>query len=303
MLNDSKPEVTSAALRAVTNASRGNVREIRSRRDSRAVDDDTVSLSSYQSHTSLERKDPVFIPVLSEEQVMRLLPTLTGLANSRQWRVRQGAVEIVPALLGCTSKLEIRSEVAQLCFRLMSDKVDAVRRTAAECLCLSGGGLGSHGEGSAVEWIIAIVIPHVRSCSQSIDSKQRILCLKMVEVILLNGICPVKRKNAQHINSADPYLIPPRLELLDIAISLSLDAVANVRLNFGRLVFSVISIVDEEEFAALTKALDNQIEVEQARERGGDRDVLFFATRAIMRSREKDEISLPSLHDGSERRL
>jgi hypothetical protein len=239
VLNDSKPEVTSAALRAVTNASRGNVREIRSRRDSRAVDDDTVSLSSYQSHTSLERKDPVFIPVLSEEQVMRLLPTLTGLANSRQWRVRQGAVEIVPALLGCTSKLEIRSEVAQSCFRLMNDEVDAVRRTAAECLCLSGGGLGSHGEGSAVEWTTAIVIPHVRSCSQSMDSKPRIPCLKMVEVILLNGQCPEKRKNARHINSADPYLIPPRLELLDIAVSLSLDAVANVRLNFGRLAFSV----------------------------------------------------------------
>lgn len=296
LLNDSEPEVTSAALRAVTNASRGNVREIRTRRNSRVVDDDTLSISSYQSHTSLERKDPVFIPVLSEEQVMRLLPTLTGLANSRQWRVRQGAVEIVPALLGCTSKLEIRSVVAQLCFRLMDDKVDAVRRTAAECLCLSGGGLGSHGEESAGEWVNAIVIPHVLHCSKSPDSKQRLLSLKMIEVIIANGICPARRRTLRQ-DSSDP----PRLELLKIAISLSLDSVANVRLNFGRLVYSVVLLVDDEEVAALTNALNEQMNAEQERERGGDRDVLFFASQAITRSKEKDEVSLASLQVGSDR--
>jgi hypothetical protein len=296
LLNDSEPEVTSAALRAVTNASRGNVREIRTRRNSRVVDDDTVSISSYQSHTSLERKDPVFIPVLSEEQVMRLLPTLTGLANSRQWRVRQGAVEIVPALLGCTSKLEIRSMVAQLCFRLMNDKVDAVRRTAAECLCLSGGGLGSHGEESAGEWVNAIVIPHVLHCSKNPDSKQRLLSLKMIEVIIANGICPARRRTLRQENSGSP-----RLELLKIAISMSLDSVANVRLNFGRLANSVVLLVDDDEVAALTNALNEQMKAEQERERGGDRDVLFFASQAIIRSKEKDEVSLASLQVGSDR--
>ena len=123
----------------------------------------------------------------------------------------------------------------------------------------------------------------------------------MVEVILVNGICPVKRKNTRHIESAESRSLPPRLELLDIAVSLSLDAVANVRLNFGRLALSVMSIIDDEELATLTKALDDQIIAEQTHERGGDRDVLFFAIRALMRSREKEEISLPFLQDGSER--
>jgi HEAT repeat protein len=301
LLHDADPEVTSAALRAVTNASRGNVREIRARQNSRSPDDDTLSLSSFQSHTSLEKKDPVFIPVLSEEQVLRLLPTLSDLANSRQWRVRQGAVEIVPALLGCTSKLEIRSEVAQLCFRLMNDRVDAVRKTAAECLCLSGGGLGSHGEESSGEWITAIVIPHVLSCSQSVDSKQRILSLKMVEVILANGICPARKKSSRASLSDDAQPISPQLDLVGIATSLSSDNVANVRLNFGRVACSIISLVEEEELGLLTKSLQDQIETERKRERGGDRDVLFFATRAILRVKERDDVSLTSLRYGSEK--
>jgi hypothetical protein len=296
LLNDSEPEVTSAALRAVTNASRGNVREIRPRRNSRAIDDDSMSISSFQSHASIEIKDPVFIPVLSEVQVMRLLPTLAGLANSRQWRVRQGAVEIVPALLGCTSKLEIRSEVAQLCFRLMLDKVDSVRRTAAECLCLSGGGFGSQGEDSAREWIDGIVLPHVLLCSQSLDFKQRVLTLKMIEVILTSGVCPTKRKHMQKKSAREPQKLPsPRRELIEIALSLSLDSVANVRLNFGRLADTVLSTLEDEELQLLLKALEEQINQEKKRQQGGDRDVIYFAMRAMVRCKEKEEAINASL--------
>jgi len=294
LLHDNEPEVTSAALRAVTNASRGNVREIRARQNSRMLEDDSMSLSSYQSHTSLEKVDPVFIPVLSEEQVMRLIPTLSDLANSRQWRMRQGAVEIVPALLGCTTKLEIRSEVAQLCFRLMNDHVDAVRRTAAECLCLSGGGFGSSGEESSSEWVKTIVIPHARNCSQSNDSKQRILCLKMIEVILMNGLCSLKKKFVLGQQSAVTYR-----ELFNIANSLASDSIPNVRLNFGRVVCSLIPILDDEELSIWTKAVQEQIEKEENQVNGGDRDVLYFARRALFRSKERDDMSLPSIYDGS----
>ena len=109
------PEVTSSALRAVTNASRAAVREVRPRYNTE--DDDSVSIASMTSmtsHTSID-KSPVFVPVLSEEQVLGLLPTLSELANSSKWRVRQSAVEIVPALLGCTSKFETRAEISRLC--------------------------------------------------------------------------------------------------------------------------------------------------------------------------------------------
>lgn len=276
LLHDVVPEVTSAALRAVTNASRGNVREIRGHKKSTSTEDDNISLSSFQSHTSLEKKDPVFIPVLSETQVLRLLPTLAALAISREWRVRQGAVEIVPALLGCTHRLETRIDIAQLCFRLMSDRVDAVRRTAAECLCLGGGGLGSHGEDS-IEWMRAIVIPHVMVCNQSTDSKQRMLSLKMTEMILMNGMSPAKY---------DVGVKSPQRELVELSLSLVSDKVANVRLNVGRSFCTIMGMLEEDEVTLAMTMLQDQLYVEIKKENGGDRDVIFFAKRAIQRAEE-----------------
>jgi HEAT repeat protein len=302
LLNDIDPEVTSSALRAVTNASRGTVREMRMRLNSTEAEDDTVSLSSFQSHASLEKKEPVFVPVLSESQVLRLLPTLTGLANSRQWRVRQGAVEIVPALLGCTNKLETRSEIARLCINLMSDKVDAVRRTAAECLCLGGGALGSHGEDSNVEWISNIVLPHIRACGSSDQSKQRLLSLKMIEVMLLNGIFQPQAISPSTGDEADVSVTSPLHDLVEVAVSLSNDRVANVRLNVGRVFGNVIHLFEDAELSFVTKALKEQIEEEERQADGGDRDVLFFAKLAISRANtplEEESFNTPDTLDTS----
>lgn len=296
LLQDSDPEVTSSALRAVTNASRGNVRELRSRKYSVDVEDDMLSLSSFHSHHShgsADKKDPVFIPVLSEKQVLRLIPTLSELADSKQWRVRQGAVEIVPALLGCTHKLETRSEIAQLCVRLMSDRVDAVRRTAAECLCLGGGALGSHGEeGSGGEWITAIVIPQLLLRSQDQDSRQRILSLKMIESILMNGMCP-PRKPVVSGEGDDRIPKAPFDQLMEVVLSLSTDRVANVRLNVGRLLGDVMHVFEGDDIAFAMKILQDQIENEEQRDRG-DRDVHFFAKRSvsIAQTRLEEEMSV-----------
>lgn len=289
LLNDTDPEVTSSALRAVTNASRGTVREMRNRLNSTDAEDDTMSLSSFHSHASLEKKEPVFVPVLSETQVSRLLPTLTGLANSRQWRVRQGAVEIVPALLGCTNKLETRLEIAQLCIHLMSDRVDAVRRTAAECLCLGEGAIGSHGENSNGEWISNIVLPHIRACGSSDQSKQRLLSLKMIEVMLLNGVYPPRSISPSAGGEADLVLTSPLNELLEVAVSLSSDRVPNVRLNVGRVIGNVMHVFEDAELSLVMKTLKEQIEEEERHDDGGDRDVLFFAKLAISRAKARLE--------------
>jgi HEAT repeat protein len=277
LLHDPDPEVTSSALRAVTNASRGTAREIRPRFNTE--DDDTKSISSMQSHTS-----PVFLPVLSEEQVLRLLPTLSDLANSKQWRVRQSAVEIVPALLGCTTKFETRAEIARLCIRLTSDKVDAVRRTAAECLCLGGGSLGSHGEDVSGEWITALVIPQIQSCAKHSDYRQRLLCLKMVEVILLNGVCPSRWKDEEA--NAEGKNTPLR-ELLKVTLSLAEDRIANVRLNVGKVLWCVIHVFGEEECRVIKYALLQQLKKERAQEERQDRDVIYFASKCLEKSRHK----------------
>jgi HEAT repeat protein len=287
LLHDTDPEVTSSALRAVTNASRGTINDAPHRYDT--DDDDTASIASVQSQTtqtttSSVGKKPVFLPVLSEEQVLRLLPTLSELANSKQWRVRQSAVEIVPALLGCTDKFETRADIAHMCIRLTKDRVDAVRKTAAECLCLGGTGLGSHGEDASGEWITALVIPQMQSCAKDIDYRQRLLCLKMVDVILINNVCPTKWKdesaNAEGKNT-------PLRELLKLTLSLADDPIANVRLNVGRVLGKVINVFGVDECRVIKYALLQQMKKEKSDEGRRDRDVNFYATKCLDRVRSK----------------
>lgn len=304
LLQDSDPEVTTASLRAVTNASRSSTaREASSTRvpsgsQSHFIDDDLVSLSSHQSHhshTSFERTKPVFIPVLSEKQVLRLLPTLSNLGTSTQWRVRQSAVEIVPALMGCTHRHETRHEISKLCLRLMNDKVDAVRKTSAECFCLGGSSLARHGEEDGGEWMNANVIPHLRTCSTSEDGKQRLLSLKMVEIIVTNGLCQTSRSGMEVENSSPPWPMRddesvsssvteserPVRTILNIAASLTSDKVANVRLNVGRTFAAIMSFLDHSDVDFAMETLEKQLDEETARSGGGDRDVIYFSHQAI----------------------
>ena len=287
LLEDTDPEVTSSALRAVTNASRSAAKDVPRRYDT--DDDDTASIASVQSQTtqtttSSVGNKPVFLPVLSEEQVLRLLPTLSELSNSKQWRVRQSAVEIVPALLGCTDKFEIRADIAHMCMRLTKDRVDAVRKTAAECLCLGGTGLGSHGDDVSGEWITALVIPQIQSCAKDIDYRQRLLCLKMVEVILINSVCPSKWKNESA--NAEGKNTPLR-ELLKLTLSLADDPIANVRLNVGRVLSTVVNEFGEDECRVIKYAMLQQMKKEKSIEKRRDRDVNFYATKCLDRVRLK----------------
>jgi HEAT repeat protein len=305
LLNDKDPEVTSAALRAVTNASRGSVKPP-------CVHHEVMNGGSMspQRKLSFDQKEhhhrkssdhqPVFKPVLSEGQVLKLLPTLSDLSNSSQWRVRQSAVEIVPALLGCTQRLETRSAIAQLCVTLMGDVVDTVRRTAAECLCLGGGSLGGDGGG---EWLREIVIPNLKLCRDSETSKQRMLCLKMVEVLVRSNVCVDalvattggKATSWRKLGPA-PSSTTPLREVLELGASLANDKVVNVRLNVGRVLGVVVDdLTSEDDIKFVIQTLEDQMASEQERERS-DRDVLYFARGAILRSQAilEGHVSEPS---------
>lgn len=289
LLNDKNVEVTSAALRAVTNASRGNVKELRSRLPGRQ------SIPHLQVNSSRDldipqspkagriEHQPVVVPVLSEDQIMRLLPTLTDLSNSPMWRVRQSAVEVVPALLGCTLSLQTRSAIAQLCVTLMSDSVDAVRKTAAECLCLGGGSLGGNGGG---EWLRKIVLPIVKQCSSSELSKQRLLCLKMIEVLIRKQVCACSeaRSNSSRSLTSDVEKSPLQ-DLLEIAGSLSCDKTVNVRLNVGRVLGDVVDECSNQgNIEFIIRTLEELLDTESSRIGGGDRDVLYFAKCSLSRA-------------------
>jgi hypothetical protein len=179
--------------------------------------------------------------------------------------------KIVPALLGCTTKLVTRSEISKLCIRLMADQVDAVRKTAAECLCMGGSSLGSHGEDASGEWISSIVIPTVRKCAIDSLSNQRLLSLKMVEVVLMHGVCPSRWYGTSNDNMTDS----PLRELLTIVLSLA---------SVGRTLELVLHVFEEQEVAMIKEALCVQIELEKGRDGGGDVDVIYFASRSMRRA-------------------
>ena len=227
--------------------------------------------------------------------MLRLVPNLTELASSSQWRVRQSAVEIVPALLGCTYRLETRAQIAQLCIKLMEDNVDAVRKTAAECLCLGGlnGAGDSHlnGRTDSVEWVQTIVLPHVEASRDSPDSKERLLSLTMVEIIIVNGACQTHRKPICHVvsqsilanndNEAESISYTIVRRTLMVAASLATDKTANVRLNVGRVFGSIIHTLDDEDLRYVVDIIEKQIFFESSKDGGQDRDVLYFAKQAL----------------------
>ena len=224
--------------------------------------------TTLSNEDSVEIAEPVFLPVLSEKQVLRLLPTLSDLATSPQWRVRQSFVAIVPALLGCTELLKTRAKIAKLCIALMNDSVDAVRKTAAECLSLS---MPDSQQSGKSEWISEIVLPHLNETCNSSNCKQHILCLKMVEVILCN-----------HTTASSEL----QRQLLDASLSLSEDPIANVRLNVGRVLAHVMHTLDHENVKYTKERLEEMLTHEKDRI-NCDRDVLYFVQRAISKSNSR----------------
>eukprot|EP00540_Astrosyne_radiata_P022774 CAMPEP_0116822654 /NCGR_PEP_ID=MMETSP0418-20121206/387_1 /TAXON_ID=1158023 /ORGANISM="Astrosyne radiata, Strain 13vi08-1A" /LENGTH=123 /DNA_ID=CAMNT_0004450789 /DNA_START=162 /DNA_END=533 /DNA_ORIENTATION=- len=121
----------------------------------------------------------------------------------------------------------------------------------------------------------------------------------MVEVVLVNSVCAPAKKRPVGPDSTTELRTPPRRELVEIALSLRADRVANVRLNVGRVLSSVISTLHDSELTLVTKALTEQVHDETSRIGGPDRDVIYFANRAISRAQARgDEASLAS-HDDS----
>jgi hypothetical protein len=102
----------------------------------------------------------------------------------------------------------------------------------------------------------------------------------MIEVVLLNGVCPTKWYSAK-----DTLTDTPMRDLVTIALSLTNDRIANVRLNVGRVLESVLHVFEEQEIAFIREVLIQQIEGERQREGGGDRDVIYFATLCLNRSK------------------
>jgi hypothetical protein len=83
----------------------------------------------------------------------------------------------------------------------------------------------------------------------------------------------------------------PVRELAAIALSLTNDRIANVRLNVGRSLETVLHVFEEEEVSFIQEVLTVQLDSERRREGGGDNDVLFFAQRCLQRCKKEKSSS------------
>jgi hypothetical protein len=142
---------------------------------------------------------------------------------------------------------------------------------------MGGSSLGSHGGDASAEWIKNIVIPTIHQCAVHKNSKQRLLSLKMIESILLDGSFQMK-----HRSLPSPSDDSAGKELVSIALSLTQDRIANVRLNVGRVLHDALQVFENEELSFIKEVLSEQLNSEH--ERGGDRDVIFFAKRCAERA-------------------
>jgi hypothetical protein len=168
----------------------------------------------------------------------------------------------------------------------MNDSVDAVRYSAAECLCLGGSNIGSGECTEAETWLSKVVLPHMEACRDSKLSKQRVLCLKMIEMVLLDvgrptpsthTNQPILGLNVSIRQDDDKSDIVQKV--LEMGASLIEDPIVNVRLNVGRTYGNVVNVLSDDDLDFIISTLEKQIEVESTLV--GDRDVLYFARRSI----------------------
>jgi hypothetical protein len=109
----------------------------------------------------------------------------------------------------------------------------------------------------------------------------------MVEVILLNGVCPTRWKDKDANGEGKNT---PLRELLKVTLSLADDRIANVRLNVPKVLGSVVYVFGEEECRVIKYALLQQLKKENSKDERQDRDVLYFASKCLDKCRSKLDV-------------
>ena len=102
----------------------------------------------------------------------------------------------------------------------------------------------------------------------------------MIESVLSDGSWQVKVRAP--VSGETRSSSSPVKELASIALSLTQDRIANVRLNVGRVLMEVLHVFEDEQLSFIKEVLSEQLNSE--RERGGDRDVIFFARKCVERA-------------------
>jgi len=251
LLHDPDPSVCSNALRAVANASQ--------------------SLNKGEEGEGVD-----FVPVLKEKQVLRLLPTLSHLAENEKWRVRRSAVEVVPALVKSTGGMKARAEIGKLVVGLLSDPVAEVRKSAAFSLCVASS--SGNPKKKIDDWLDAVVMPHLQACIVSQNFRQRLVALDMLRTLIDN-----QWDGGRGLTKGRGGKI---LQFIEMCYGMRNDSLPNVRLNACR-VFCDVPLKEilvglgkrEKEAERMNGEIVEGLKLLLDKDK--DRDVIYFSRLAL----------------------
>lgn len=246
---------------------------------------DSVVQVSVQMLTALSMTDTQewTAMVFSSDRTKEMLQYLSPLAKHHDWRSRHAICVMLPCLAASCNTVESRAKVASIAVPLITDTVFEVQKSAARAICLAGrcdllavssGAVTVEGEpvqDMGRMWLDGIVLPQLLSMHQSRLYSERIMSLHMITVILI-----------ERIVEKDDGRIPM---LMDIALSLAVDKVANVRLSLAKVLCAISTIVQwfskksKDKLKASLKKLSSD----------KDRDVAYFGGLAMTACLDKLE--------------
>ncbi len=192
-------------------------------------------LSALSVTAEADRQDWAAL-VFSGDRTKEILQYLSPLAKHHNWRSRHAICVMLPLLAAACNSVEGRAKVASIAVPLIKDSVFEVRKCATRAICLAGRcdllSVSSDAvttDGEPVQdmgrmWLDGIVLPQLHNMHQSKNYADRILSLHMIAVILTEKV--VERDGGRVTM------------LLDIALSLDTDKVANVRLALAYVLLS-----------------------------------------------------------------
>jgi hypothetical protein len=252
----------------------------------------TLEKESYTSSAAGSESSYLNL-IFVKENYKILINSLQILSKHSNWRVRKLICALIPKLVFLISTKETKQMILELILVLVGDPVFDVRRLASRSLCLSARSLNTPPSGLngsrlengkivegvlGVSWLDEIILPHVESLRTSRVYSDRILALHMISILILEEIV---------LGDDVRYNI-----LIQIALALSRDRVANVRIALCEMIGNITPLLmaHHHDRDSLTNrgsgSEPNQllVAIEESLTSltlDRDRDVSYFASKAL----------------------
>jgi hypothetical protein len=239
-------------------------------------------LTLQQEYLSGESSSSYLNFIFVQENQKILMNCFDILSKDSNWRVRKLICAVIPKLIFLITTLESKEMIVKLIVVLVRDPVFDVRRLASRSLCLSAMSFPSLSLVTATEepslgptnWLDEIILPQVESLRTSRVYSDRILALHMISILILEEII---------LGDDVRYNI-----LIHIALALSRDHVANVRIALCEMMCSIVPLMIAHDPTSTTIRVTAQNQLYPVIQEtlrnlvvDRDRDVIYFASKAL----------------------